>query len=87
MAHSKTVPLEILEELCKYEADVKIFVAMKRQLSNDLFARLASDPSAVVRRQVAANKKVPLDLLKGLSSDLDEDVARVAKFNVDGRSK
>jgi len=87
VAHNKTIPLEILEELCRYEADVKIFVAMKRQLSNDLFVRLAADPSAVVRQQVAANKKVPLDLLKNLSLDLDEDVARVARFNLNGRSK
>jgi hypothetical protein len=87
VAHNKTIPLEILEELCQYEADVKIFVAMKRQLSNDLFVRLAADPSAVVRQQVAANKKVPLDLLKNLSLDLDEDVARVARFNLNGRSK
>jgi hypothetical protein len=60
---------------------------MKRQLSNDLFVRLAADPSAVVRQQVAANKKVPLVLLKNLSLDLDEDVARVARFNLNGRSK
>jgi len=87
VAHNKTVPFEILEELCNHEVEVKIFIAMRRRLPNDLFVRLAADPNAVVRQQVAANKKVPLGLLKSLSLDPDEDVARVARFNLNGRSK
>lgn len=87
VAHNNTVPLEILEELCVYEASVREFVAMKRKLSYSLFNLLANDSNAAVRQQIAANKKVPLDLLKKLRVDSDEDVARVANFNFENLKK
>ena len=82
VAHNKTVPLEILGELCAFEVDVRVFVAMKRSLSPALFHRLSHDEDAVVRQQVAANKKAPREVLEKLSRDSDEDVARVARFNL-----
>ena len=60
-----TKPFQILKEMCNHEVEVKMFIAMRKRLSNDLFVRLASDPSAIVRQQVVANRKVPLDLLRG----------------------
>ncbi|QGW83192.1 hypothetical protein [Variovorax paradoxus] len=85
VAHNKTVPLEILQELCKFEVEVRFFVASKRKLSQELFELLSVDPDSTVRQQIAANKKTPLDILEKLSTDKDEDVVRVAKFNLLGR--
>lgn len=82
VAHNKTIPLEILEELCTCDSDVRVFVAMKRSLSAGLFQRLANDEDSVVRQQIAANKKAPREIVERLSHDADEDVARVARFNL-----
>ncbi|MET3493397.1 hypothetical protein [Variovorax boronicumulans] len=86
MAHNKTVPLKILNELCSYGSDVREFVAMTRQLPDSLFSFLAEDSDATVRQRIAANKKTPLRILEKLSADPDEDVARVARFNL-GKAK
>lgn len=82
VAHNKTVPIEILEKLCGYDRDVRVFVAMKRRLSSDLFLRLSNDSEAVVRQQIAANAKTPPDILRTLAMDEDEDVAKVAEYNL-----
>ncbi|WP_081284770.1 hypothetical protein [Chromobacterium subtsugae] len=82
VAHNKTVPLEILEELCKYGPEIRQFVATKRKLSKDLFYALAKDPDPTVRQSIAANKKTPIELLNILTNDNDDDVARVAQYNI-----
>jgi len=85
VAHNKTVPLEILQELCKFDVEVRFLVASKRKLSQKLFELLSVDPDPTVRQQIASNKKTPIDILEKLSTDKDEDVARVAKFNLSNR--
>jgi hypothetical protein len=85
VAHNKTVPLEILQELCKFDVEVRFFVASKRKLSQELFRLLSADPDSTVRQQIASNKKTPIDILEKLSTDKDEHVVRVAKFNLSNR--
>jgi hypothetical protein len=85
VAHNKTVPLEILTELCQFESDVRRSVAVKRKLSVELFELLARDPDPVVRQGIASNKKAPISIVRGLFDDPDEDVSRVARYNVENR--
>ncbi|OQS36489.1 hypothetical protein [Chromobacterium haemolyticum] len=85
VAHNKTVPLEILEELCKHGPETRQFVATKRKLSKELFYLLANDAESTVRQAIAANKKAPIDILNFLINDDDEDVASVAKYNIQNR--
>lgn len=82
VAHNKTVPVEILAKLVEYDAGVRVFVAMKRRLPGDLFERLSKDPEATVRQTIAANAKTPIEILRNLAMDEDEDVARIARHNV-----
>lgn len=82
VAHNKTVPVEILAKLSEDDTDVRVFVAMKRRLPRDLFERLSKDPEATVRQTIAANAKTPIEILRSLVTDEDEDVARIAKFNL-----
>jgi hypothetical protein len=86
VAQNKTVPLEVLETLCEFDKDVRVFVAMRRRLSTKLFQQLSKDPDPVVRQQIAANAKAPLEVLNDLAADVDEDVARVAKSNLGCRT-
>ena len=81
VAHNKTVPLEILEELCAFDASVRRFVASKRKLSLTLFERLSLDHCSVVRGAIAANRKTPIEILEKLLNDESENVARVAECN------
>ncbi|KAB0651263.1 MULTISPECIES: hypothetical protein [Burkholderia] len=85
VAHNKTVQLEILALLCQYEADVRRFVAVKRKLSDDLFELLSKDIDVVVRQGIASNKKTPISIIRRLAQDEDEDVSRIAKYNLEGR--
>ncbi|WP_175746630.1 hypothetical protein [Burkholderia pyrrocinia] len=85
VAHNKTVPLEILEELCQFDADVRYCVAIKRKLSMEMFERLSKDSSPLVRQGIASNKKAPISIINGLTLDDDEDVARVARYNAENR--
>ena len=85
VAHNKTAPVEILEELCQYDSDVRYFVAIRRKLSEKIFARLSKDPAANVRQGIASNKKTPISIINMLILDEDEDVARVAKYNAANR--
>lgn len=85
VAHNKTVPLEILEELCAFDTDVRRFVATKRKLSLALFELLSKDSSSVVRIGIAANKKTPSAILERLLGDEDQDVADTARYNYEDR--
>ncbi len=78
VAHNKTVPVEILEMLCVFDASTRWFVARKRKLSTTLFERLSQDEDSDVRVAICTNKKTPLEILKRLLQDVNEDVARVA---------
>ncbi|AWU99932.1 hypothetical protein DM992_10560 [Burkholderia sp. JP2-270] len=85
VAHNKTVPVEILAELCQFEAEVRRFVAVKRKLSRELFELLAKDPDPVVRQGIASNKKAPISIISGLMQDEDESVSSVARYNFENR--
>jgi hypothetical protein len=86
VAYNKTVPLEILTLLCKFEPDVRRFIAVKRKLSDELFDILSRDLDAIVRQGIASNKRTPISVVRRLADDEDEDVSRVAKYNLDNRS-
>ena len=60
---------------------------MKRNLPQDLFAVMASDPDPSVRMSIAANAKAPLELVAQLAKDPDGNVSRVAAFNLDKRQQ
>ncbi|MFJ2683735.1 hypothetical protein ACIOYV_08330 [Pseudomonas sp. NPDC087342] len=85
VAHNKTVPLEILEELCVFSSDVRRFIASKRKLSLKLFELLSNDLDADVRVEIAANNKAPRTVLESLLMDADEDVVSAAKNNLERR--
>ena len=83
VAHNKTVPVEILAELCQFEAEVRRSVAVKRKLSKELFELLAKDVDSVVRQGIASNKKAPISIINCLMQDEDESVSSVARYNVE----
>ncbi|MFC0397423.1 hypothetical protein [Paraburkholderia rhizosphaerae] len=85
VAYNKTVPPEILTLLCQFGPDVRRSVSVKRKLSDELFELLSKDLDAVVRQGVASNKKAPISIIRRLMQDEDEDVSRVAKYNLDNR--
>jgi hypothetical protein len=85
VSHNKTVPLEILEELCIYDSTIRQSVARKRKLSPAMFEMLSRDVSDVVRVAIAANRKTPIAILERLLTDPDEDVVSVARLNLDDR--
>ncbi|RQS04050.1 hypothetical protein DIE06_37515 [Burkholderia sp. Bp8998] len=85
VAYNKTVPLEVLTLLCQFGPDVRRSVAVKRKLSDELFELLSKDLDAVVRQGIASNKKAPISIIRRLMQDEDEDVSRVAKYNLDNR--
>ena len=85
VSHNKTVPLEILQELCIFDSTIRQSVARKRKLSPAMFETLSKDVSDVVRVAIAANRKTPIGILERLLTDKDEDVASVARLNLDER--
>lgn len=85
VAHNKTVPVEILAELCQCEAEVRRFVAVKRKLSRELFELLAKDSDPIVRQGIASNKKAPISIISDLMQDEDEAVSSVARYNFENR--
>ncbi|HEX8587635.1 hypothetical protein [Pseudomonas sp.] len=85
VAHNKTVPVEVLEVLCDFDADTRWFVACKRKLSYELFERLSKDADTNVRIAISVNKKTPLGILEKLFQDVDEEVAHASRDNYDAR--
>jgi hypothetical protein len=85
VSHNKTVPLEILEELCIYDSTIRQSVARKRKLSPPMFEMLSRDVSDVVRVAIAANRKTPIAILERLLTDPDKDVVSVVRLNLDDR--
>ena len=87
VVHNKTVPVEILEELCVVDTDSRPFIARKRKLSMALFESLSKDLNSSVRIGIASNKKTPDAILEQLFHDDNEGVARLAKRNYAARKK
>ncbi|MEN5028432.1 MULTISPECIES: hypothetical protein [Pseudomonas] len=87
VVHNKTVPLEILEELCVVDADSRPFIARKRKLSSALFESLSQDVNSSVRLGIASNKKTPGSILERLIHDDNEAVARLARRNYETRKR
>jgi hypothetical protein len=75
VAHNKTIPLEILEEL-SFDSDVAVRceVAGKRKISEAIAVRLAKDPDEGVRIQLIYNQKLPAAALIVLRDDPSEFV-------------
>jgi hypothetical protein len=82
VAQNKSVPLEILEELCQFDSTIRQFVAAKRKLSPAMFEALSQDESYVVRIAIAANKKAPVEILERLHGDKNTHVSRAAGYNL-----
>jgi len=82
VAQNKSVPLEILEELCQFDSTIRQFVAAKRKLSPAMFEALSQDESYVVRIAIAANKKAPVEILERLHGDKNMHVSRAAGYNL-----
>jgi hypothetical protein len=87
VSHNKSVPLEILEELCQFDSTIRQFVAAKRKLSPAMFEVLSRDESYLVRIAVAANKKAPIAVLERLLNDESKHVSRAARYNLDDTIK
>ncbi len=87
VVHNKTVPLEILEELCVVDAASRPFIARKRKLSTALFENLSQDINSSVRLGIASNKKTPDAILERLIHDDNEGVARLARKNYAARKR
>jgi hypothetical protein len=83
VAQNKSVPLEILEELCQFDSTIRQFVAAKRKLSLAMFEALSQDESYVVRIAIAANKKAPVEILERLHGDKNKHVSRAAGYNLE----
>lgn len=83
VAQNKSVPLEILEELCQFDSTIMQFVAAKRKLSSTMFETLSQDESYVVRIAIAANKKAPVEILERLQGDKNKHVSRAAGYNLE----
>ena len=85
VAHNKPVPVEILEDLCGFDANVRFSVACKRKLSYALFETLSKDADTDIRIAISVNKKTPMDILESLFQDVNKEVARAARDNYDFR--
>jgi len=79
VAHNKTVPVEILTILAR-DADpsVRLSVAMKNKLPAELMMKPADDEEEV-RRRIVYNKNASIDVLRKLSTDDLEDIAKAAR--------
>ena len=70
VANNKTVPLEILEILCKdNDSEIRTAVAMKNKLSSELFDILSGDKEESVRERLVYNKNLPIRVLQKLTQD------------------
>jgi len=86
VAQNRTIPSEIMRILAAQGDEVvRSILAEKRRLPPDLFDLLSKDPSSLVRKKVAANKKTSIDIVRSLVDDVDEEVARVAEFQLNSR--
>jgi hypothetical protein len=86
VAHNKTVPLSILEQLANDpDSGVRATVAGKRKLSPALQWALARDPDPSVRERLAYNGKCLTEVLCLLSEDMETFVKMAAVKRLAGR--
>jgi hypothetical protein len=79
VAHNKTVPHEILEELATDPSSgVRAVVASKRKLRPELQSALAADPDPSVRHMLACNAKCVTSVLRTLAEDGEAFVREAA---------
>ena len=72
VAHNKTVPVEILEELSRDpDSRVRYAVAMKRKIPEEMQLVLARDTDESVRRRIAYNAKATKRALQILAADVE----------------
>ena len=70
---NKTVPLWVLEKLCDHNDDrVRLEVASKRRINEDIQMKLASDSVPEVRARLAYNRSVVPRVLQVLREDINE---------------
>src|SRR5690606_13372932 len=70
VAHNKTIPLEILENLATDEDEkVKCVVARKRKINQKIFDLLNSDKNEAVRHALICNTKLPIERKKQIKVD------------------
>jgi hypothetical protein len=92
LARHPQLPEELREGLFERAAVtdndyVRIHAAIQPQLPPRLLRELARDPKPLARRNVAANRATPRDVLETLSADPDESVSSMAKHMLERRAR
>jgi hypothetical protein len=92
LARHPQLPEELREGLFERAAVtdndyVRIHAAIQPQLPPRLLRQLARDPKPLARRNVAANRATPRDVLETLSADPDESVSSMAKHMLERRAR
>jgi hypothetical protein len=88
VARNYTVPVEILRMLLR-DPDrlVRHAVAMKKNLTQDMFEELARDPDDLVKQGLLDSRYTPLSAIQVLANDEDERIASQAKKQMEMRGK
>lgn len=80
LAHNKHLPVSVLRLLALDENDdVRFTIAMKKKCDRHIFEILMKDPNFSVRMAVVRNNKLPIDLLKLLAFDKENEISEEAK--------
>lgn len=80
VARNKTVPMQVLERLAlDVDPRVRVAVAMKNKLSNDLMLTLAKDSDPSVRERIVYNKNASDDALRLLAQDTVLNISDAAR--------
>ena len=79
VARNKTVPMQVLDQLAlDVDPRVRVAVAMKNKLSNDLMLTLAKDSDPSVRERIAYNKNASDEALRLLAQDTVLNISHAA---------
>ncbi len=79
LVHNKYIPIDVLKLLCKDKnLDVRFTVAMKNKNDRYIFETLMNDPDFSIRMAVVRNKRTPIDLLKKMVNDKDNEISKEA---------
>lgn len=79
LVHNKHIPIDVLKLLCKdKKSDVRFTVAMKNKNDRYVFEILMNDPDFSIRMAVVRNKRIPIDLLKKMVNDKDDEISKEA---------
>jgi hypothetical protein len=83
VAHNKTVPLEILEQLATHpNQHVRSAVATKNKLQEPLLLQLATDSDETVRMGVARHKNATELVLTRLVDDSWSEISQLARARI-----